>query len=151
MKNLKKDTQGSFFCSCPAGFRRAENSFNKCEDIDECYEEIGTCYEPDLWKKSRKEIRDDLNLFSSRCVNTVGSFYCECLQNYREVDKKCIPKPASLILPRQPEPGKARPYFFPIFFKICLIWNMLDLRIKSMFSISIRPNKECLLKSMFVK
>ena len=47
-----------------------------------------------------------MNLFASRCVNTDGSYYCECLENYRSSGKKCIPKAATLRAPTAKPPSE---------------------------------------------
>lgn len=33
-------------CGCPKGFRKAPHVDNLCLDIDECYEELATCFVP---------------------------------------------------------------------------------------------------------
>ena len=40
-----------------------------------------------------------MNLYASQCVNTIGSYRCECLTNYRMSGDRCIPKPATLLSP----------------------------------------------------
>lgn len=66
------DTNGSFTCSCQAGYVDVDGG-TACDDFDECaavgYNESGTFYyfcTPE----------------SANCVNTVGSFYCECNKGY---------------------------------------------------------------------
>ena len=41
-----RDTEGSYICGCPRGFRKAPNVDNLCLDIDECYEELASCFVP---------------------------------------------------------------------------------------------------------
>jgi len=48
-------SKGKVYCSCPSGYQLDSNGI-KCKDVDECVE--SKC--------------------SERCVNTPGSFHCEC-------------------------------------------------------------------------
>merc|ERR1711988_1872686 len=48
------DTEGSFYCSCPAGFTLASDLLG-CEDVDEC--SLNPCS-------------------GTTCINTYGSYYC---------------------------------------------------------------------------
>merc|ERR1711988_1734555 len=47
-------TEGSFYCSCPAGFTLASDLLG-CEDVDEC--SLNPCS-------------------GTTCINTYGSYYC---------------------------------------------------------------------------
>ena len=55
---------------------------NVCIDIDECFEEMKDCFDPAAWKLSRIEFRNELNLFSSKCINLTGSSKCECRETF---------------------------------------------------------------------
>lgn len=62
---------------CPQGFKVAVSKFNKkrsCVDIDEC--------------EARNSCRDP----NSNCVNTVGSFVCECRSGYKVAtnEQQCV-------------------------------------------------------------
>jgi len=54
------DITGSFFCQCPDGFEMDQQGH--CRDVDEC--KLAEFY--------------GCGLTGQVCVNTVGSFYCEC-------------------------------------------------------------------------
>ncbi|XP_042910444.2 adhesive plaque matrix protein 2 [Parasteatoda tepidariorum] len=61
-------------CKCPAGYKVVDSSIRKygavtlfnCEDVNECNDGSHTCPQE-----------------TTSCVNTEGSFYCKCLQNYK--------------------------------------------------------------------
>ncbi|XP_060939077.1 complement component C1q receptor [Limanda limanda] len=57
-----------YSCKCPHGFKLDENQRN-CFDIDECQSQA---------------CGDNL------CVNTLGSYTCECKDGYEKVDGECI-------------------------------------------------------------
>ena len=54
------------------------------------------CYDPSAWKLSRMEFRTELNLFSSKCINLIGSSTCECRETFMPDTKSetyaCIPR-----------------------------------------------------------
>ena len=54
------------------------------------------CYDPSAWKLSRMEFRTELNLFSSKCINLIGSSTCECRETFIADSKSeryaCIPR-----------------------------------------------------------
>ncbi|XP_054275840.1 fibrillin-1-like [Macrosteles quadrilineatus] len=58
------NTEGSYSCNCPPGFREANGSI--CEDIDEC----------------SFTVDEGASLCSHVCTNTLGSFRCECPLGY---------------------------------------------------------------------
>ncbi|VDP50302.1 unnamed protein product [Soboliphyme baturini] len=71
--NRKHDRE----CRCKAGFF---GDGEECFDVDEC-------------KVTTEQGADQRPACSvgSRCINTVGSFYCECLPGYVEVnDHQCL-------------------------------------------------------------
>ena len=109
------DLDGTYDCKCPRGYRRhttvswlPQNGLrmvwirlyfkvdNVCIDIDECFEEMKNCYDPSAWKLSRMEFRTELNLFSSKCINLIGSSTCECRETFIADSKSeryaCIPR-----------------------------------------------------------
>lgn len=55
------------------------------------------CYDPAAWKLSRMEFRNELNLFSSKCINLIGSSACECRETFNTDASSetyaCIPRP----------------------------------------------------------
>lgn len=70
------DTNGSFTCKCTRGYSDVDDG-TACVDFDECaavgYNESGTFHyfcAPE----------------SANCVNTVGSYYCECSKGYTGSD-----------------------------------------------------------------
>lgn len=67
------NTHGSYYCSCPSGFRMSENRID-CADFDECRHDKGICGELE-------------------CQNTHGGFRCLC-QDGEEADTegKCQTK-----------------------------------------------------------
>ncbi|CAD5122192.1 DgyrCDS10638 [Dimorphilus gyrociliatus] len=60
--------------TCASGYEKNEND-TTCQDIDECSLENGPC----------KDSNED-------CLNTVGSFTCECKKNFERKDGKCLQK-----------------------------------------------------------
>ena len=54
------------------------------------------CYDPAAWKLSRMEFRNQLNLFSSKCINLIGSAKCECRETFvtdmKSKTLTCIPR-----------------------------------------------------------
>ncbi|CBY38984.1 unnamed protein product, partial [Oikopleura dioica] len=93
------DTEGSYFCTCPRGFRLHNERDEICVDIDECLEDLAECSEPEIWKLAGRNIRDELNLYTSKCVNTFGSYECACNANFhRETGNDiCQPSAPALI------------------------------------------------------
>lgn len=66
---LCQNGDGYYTCVCPPGHSFNYQS-NKCEDIDECkYYKV--CY------------------FNSKCINTVGSYRCECKDGFRDDGRGC--------------------------------------------------------------
>ena len=55
-----EDNEGSYECKCLDGFQG--DGFN-CVDVEECFDELHDCGNGDG---------------ITRCINTIGSFYCEC-------------------------------------------------------------------------
>ncbi|CAG5110064.1 Oidioi.mRNA.OKI2018_I69.chr2.g4510.t1.cds [Oikopleura dioica] len=92
------DTEGSYFCICPRGFRLHQKKDEICVDIDECGEDLADCPEPELWKLAGKNIRDELNLYTSKCKNTLGSYECACNTNYHHVSGSDICQPSAPAL-----------------------------------------------------
>ena len=54
------------------------------------------CYDPDAWKLPQMEFRKELNLFSSKCINLIGSSKCECRETFTADTQSerhaCIPR-----------------------------------------------------------
>ena len=61
-----------FFYHYTLGYRKHAQHDHICVDIDECSEELVTCFDPELWRQSRPELRQELNLFTSECINYAG-------------------------------------------------------------------------------
>lgn len=59
--------ESGYSCKCPDGFKLNENQRN-CSDIDECQSQI---------------------CLHNLCVNTHGSYKCECNDGYEMIDGKC--------------------------------------------------------------
>ena len=62
----------SLFYHYTLGYRKHAQHDHICVDIDECSEELVTCFDPELWRQSRPELRQELNLFTSECINYAG-------------------------------------------------------------------------------
>ncbi|XP_025841448.2 fibrillin-3 isoform X4 [Vulpes vulpes] len=61
---LCKNLIGTFACVCPPGLRPQSNSRDGCTDEDECHTQPSLCA-------------------NGRCVNTVGSFQCDCDEGFQ--------------------------------------------------------------------
>ena len=72
-----KNAIGSYHCECPNGYM-ADQSGSNCVDIDECELKMHDCHAPEDWAATPLDTRMQLGLYSSFCINTVGSFSCEC-------------------------------------------------------------------------
>lgn len=63
-------------CKCPIGYK-FNTQYSKCIDIDECLEQSHYCFS-----------------FKQTCLNTIGSFLCECEHGYKKVlengSEKCV-------------------------------------------------------------
>ena len=59
--NPFKDNEGSYECKCNTGFR---GYGFECFDVDECSDQPDVC----------SDSIDDI----TTCINTIGSYYCEC-------------------------------------------------------------------------
>ncbi|ELU16588.1 hypothetical protein CAPTEDRAFT_110143, partial [Capitella teleta] len=67
------------WCSCDEGFGISPNDWRKCIDIDECAGDRGEDYDEDC----------------HTCVNTIGSYTCECDDGYEldsATNQTCIGK-----------------------------------------------------------
>ena len=62
-------TEVSYYCSCLPGYRLVNNT--NCIDIDECTEGSDTCHA------------------NATCMNTVGSFSCDCNGLYTGDGENC--------------------------------------------------------------
>jgi hypothetical protein len=58
-REICKNTQGAFYCDCPAGLRLSEN-LRSCQDINECH------------------LRNGHGPCQDTCTNTYGSYICDC-------------------------------------------------------------------------
>ncbi|XP_076876101.1 fibrillin-2 [Brachyhypopomus gauderio] len=67
-----KNLVGTFMCVCPAGTERGTDD-EACRDEDECRSKPGVCE-------------------NGRCVNTIGSYKCECGDGFRpdSTNTKCL-------------------------------------------------------------
>ena len=107
------------------GYRKHAQHDHLCVDIDECEEELLSCFDPPLWRQSRPELRNELNLFTSKCLNFNGQRVhafivalimtrltiislvwiphdsganCTCLPEYiQHTNDQCLPRSAYLI------------------------------------------------------
>ncbi|XP_029163192.1 fibrillin-1-like isoform X1 [Nylanderia fulva] len=66
------NTAGGHLCSCPSGYELSQDE-RSCMDVDECANDNGICDE------------------RATCVNTVGSFLCECLPDHVRRNGTCRP------------------------------------------------------------
>ncbi len=73
-KFMCKNLIGSFMCICPEGYQQI-GSGDDCRDINECSVEGGLCH-------------------NGRCLNTPGSYRCECYDGFEPSQdfSKCIGK-----------------------------------------------------------
>ncbi|CAL4989354.1 unnamed protein product [Urochloa decumbens] len=69
-----------YICQCNDGFYGNPYLAGGCQDIDEC-----------------KLPSEDNGCRSSECINTLGSFYCECLPGSYSVGGGCVRKNNSII------------------------------------------------------
>ena len=69
------NTHASYVCECPKGYTWNAQEL-KCKDVDECAleTEMSSTYET---------LCDDDH---STCVNTIGSYYCECNDGWNRTD-----------------------------------------------------------------
>ncbi|KAI8488563.1 hypothetical protein Bbelb_335920 [Branchiostoma belcheri] len=67
-----RNTEGSYHCECPKGYRG--DGRTTCEDVDECADEddVTRCHA------------------DADCVNTLGSFLCECKPGYMGNGRDCL-------------------------------------------------------------
>uniref|UniRef100_A0A3B4WAH1 EGF-like domain-containing protein n=1 Tax=Seriola lalandi dorsalis TaxID=1841481 RepID=A0A3B4WAH1_SERLL len=79
------NTDGSYICDCVEGF---EDNRTHCQDVDECLTGSFTC--PNNSSNSSLCLDVDECLLGliqcpnfSNCLNTVGSFVCECQEGYQ--------------------------------------------------------------------
>eukprot|EP00041_Stephanoeca_diplocostata_P007374 m.104083 g.104083 ORF g.104083 m.104083 type:complete len:2579 (-) comp16843_c0_seq15:2298-10034(-) len=71
------DTQGSYTCSCEAGFVLAAPALTQCVDIDECSASDPPC-----------RASDGSDNFI--CTNTVGGYSCTCPEGYARSIDTCV-------------------------------------------------------------
>ena len=75
-EQICNDDQGLTICSCDTGYKLNEIDGISCDDIDECKTEQNTdskiCQE-DKFPDSQK---------SGSCINTIGSYICDCAAGY---------------------------------------------------------------------
>ena len=63
------NTESGYTCSCLSGYRLVNNT--NCIDVDECIEESDTCHA------------------NATCVNSIGSFSCDCDSGYTGDGEYC--------------------------------------------------------------
>lgn len=63
-----QNTEGSYICSCPAGFLLNPDGFT-CRDLDEC--------------------ATGQNICQQNCINTEGSYKCSCEKGYTQHGDNC--------------------------------------------------------------
>ncbi|XP_014673762.1 PREDICTED: fibrillin-1-like [Priapulus caudatus] len=66
-----KPARGGYACGCHQGFIRADDSYS-CEDVDECAGSSDMCGS------------------HGNCVNTLGSFTCQCETGYYRLHAECV-------------------------------------------------------------
>ncbi|ELU13528.1 hypothetical protein CAPTEDRAFT_117276, partial [Capitella teleta] len=77
------ENQRDEWCSCDEGFKISPNDSRECIDINECAGERGEDYNEDC----------------HTCVNTIGSYTCECEDGYEldsATNQTCIGELGSL-------------------------------------------------------
>ncbi|KAH9523886.1 hypothetical protein Btru_047324 [Bulinus truncatus] len=57
------NTEGSYICTCPAGYRLDLTDRKSCKDINECEERTSTCQQ--------------------KCINNKGNYTCSCYSDYK--------------------------------------------------------------------
>ncbi|MGH0160662.1 UNVERIFIED_CONTAM: hypothetical protein FKN15_041131 [Acipenser sinensis] len=84
-ETLCVDTVGSFYCQCNQGF---VGNGKTCFDINECDSLVSTgviCTDIDECQLDRRTCHAE-----TLCVDTVGSFYCQCNQGFVGNGKTCF-------------------------------------------------------------
>ncbi|KAI8767258.1 mucin protein, partial [Biomphalaria glabrata] len=56
------NTEGSYMCSCPVGYRLDASDKNSCKDVNECEERTSKC--------------------EQKCINNMGNYSCSCYSGY---------------------------------------------------------------------
>ncbi|CAF4415936.1 unnamed protein product, partial [Rotaria sp. Silwood2] len=68
---LTDPASGNATCSCKVGYQK--NGTSTCTDIDECTSQLDLCI-PDV----------------SSCVNSIGSYWCNCSNGYESMNGSCV-------------------------------------------------------------
>nr|CAB3262801.1 uncharacterized protein LOC100183467 [Phallusia mammillata] len=73
-QNCESFFGGDYNCSCNPGFQVNLSDLAKCEDANECENEISPC----------------LNASFTECINTIGSYRCDCTNGFTENGTLCV-------------------------------------------------------------
>ncbi|CAG00601.1 unnamed protein product, partial [Tetraodon nigroviridis] len=85
------NTEGSFQCQCYSGFQRTQEG-SHCEGTN--HSASGACMRP---IRNINECERPSNCLRGRCINSMGSYHCECQKGYVLVGgRRCQGQPASV-------------------------------------------------------
>ena len=89
-----QNTHGSYICACNDGFKHKYDGDDTsgCDDIDECKDSGSTDLKIRKYTSSRLiSIKEGSPCDStSTCVNTIGSYRCDCNTGYIKKDGNCV-------------------------------------------------------------
>lgn len=121
---LCRNTPGSFTCSCPTGYIMAQNGHSCAGEVLfwKGRGRLGALYwvRRDGWCSSFSSTDIDECVFEQQCrpelghvcVNTPGSFVCQCRPGFRAEAPACVGEPGSSPSPRftaQPQNPQSHP------------------------------------------